>query len=260
MTSYVQQVWRLRFFWFSLVQNDLRSRYRRSMIGIGWSLLQPLAMTIVLCLVFAGLWQSEIRVFGPYLITGLVTWTYFASAVKEGANCFFQSESYIRQLPAPLAIFPLRTVLGAGFHFLLGLVVAIGLAIWCQGTPNILALLSLIPCMAILLLVCWSLAVCFGIMNVIFQDTQHLADVLLQILFYLTPILYKPEMLRHRHLGWLVDINPFSWLIELIRQPIITGQLPSAHVAGIAVLIALVAVALAALVLARYERRVIFYL
>lgn len=260
MRSYVDRVWHLRHFWMALVRNDLRHRYRRSMIGIGWSLLHPLAMTTVLCVVFAGLLHAEIRTFCPHLITGLVTWNFFTASVMQGAQCFIQGESYIRQVPAPLAIFPLRTILGAGFHFLLGLLVAVGVTAVLHGLPNPAAVLLIVPALPLLFVVGWALAVCFGVCNVLFQDTQHLSEVGLQILFYLTPILYKADMLRERNLGWLVDSNPLGACIEMIRQPLLEGHAPPALTIAVATGFALFMLGLAASLLARFERRIIFYL
>ena len=206
MTGYFSEIWRLRYFWFALVRIDLKKRYRRSIIGIGWSLLHPIAMTAVLCVVFGQLYKLDMRSFGPFLMSGLTFWGFFAAAVMEGCHCFFQGESYIRQHPAPLAIYPLRTTLGAGFHFLLGFAIAMIFAWSMNGFGNLPVLLTLLPTFVLLFILGWSLAVCMGVANVLFQDSQHLIEVAMQILFYVTPIIYKPEMLLQRRLGGVVHI------------------------------------------------------
>ena len=121
MTAYVTELWRLRHFWMALVRNDLRNRYRRSVLGLGWSLLQPIAMTAVLCTVFAGVFGVSLSEYAPYLLSGLTFWSFISAAAITGCQSFFQGESYIRQHRAPLAIYPLRTTLGAGYHFLVGM-------------------------------------------------------------------------------------------------------------------------------------------
>ena len=190
MTGYFSAIWRLRHFWMALVRIDLRNRYRRSVIGIGWSLLHPIAMTVVLCVVFSRLFGMDIRTFAPFLLSGLTLWGFITAVVMQGCQCFFQGESYIRQHPAPLAIYPLRTTLGAGFHFLLGFGIALVFVWWVNGFGNLPALLSLVPTFALLFVIGWSLAICMGVANVMFQDSQHLIEVLMQILFYVTPIIY----------------------------------------------------------------------
>ncbi len=260
MTSYLKDVWRVRYFWLSLVRNDLRSRYRRSMIGVGWSLLHPIAMTAVLCTVFSQIFNADVRTYGPFLLAGLVTWNYIVAVLSQGCQCFFQGESYIRQYPAPLAIYPLRTTLGAGIHFLLGLSVALVFAWLAHGFGNLPALVSLVPALLLLLVLGWSLALLMGVINVMFQDTQHLIEVGIQILFYITPIMYPAEMLRSRNLAWLVQLNPVANCMELIRRPILEGQFPPPAALLTAAVTALLAATIAALTLKLVERRIIFYL
>jgi lipopolysaccharide transport system permease protein len=268
VTDYLSRIWRLRYFWMALVRNDLRNRYRRSIIGIGWSLLQPIAMTTVLCVVFGrfmALQDSQsyatfVKTYAPYLLSGLTFWGFITAVVMQGCHCFFQGESYIRQHPAPLAIYPLRTTLGAGFHFLLGLTLAIVL-VWCvKGFGNLPTLISLVPTLVLLFVIGWSLAVCTGMANVMFQDSQHLIEVFMQIMFYVTPILFRPDQLGHGRLAQIVSLNPLAVLLELIRKPLLDGQFPSTWTVGMGAMTGLVAVGAAALALRCFEKRMIFYL
>lgn len=260
MADYVSRVWRLRHFWMALVRIDLRNRYRRSVIGVGWSLLHPIAMTIVLCVVFSQLFKADLHTYAPFLLSGLTFWGFMLASVTQGCQCFFQGESYIRQHPAPLAIYPLRTALGAGIHFLLGLAVCIVFVWWAKGFGNVPALLSLIPTLALMLVIGWSLAVCMGVANVMFQDSQHLIDVLMQILFYVTPIMYPPAILEGRKLGVFLKLNPLAVLLELIRKPLLEGQIPSWDAMALGGLVGLAAFGAAAFALVRFEKRMIFYL
>lgn len=260
MIGYLSDVWRLRYFWMALVRVDLQNRYRRSIIGIGWSLLHPIAMTVVLCVVFSTVFKEDARTFAPYLLTGLTFWSFLVAVVIQGCQCLFQNESYIRQQPAPLAIYSLRTTLAAAFHFLLGLSIAIIFVWYVHGFGNLFALLSLIPSLLLLLLIGWSLATCMGVINVIFQDSQHLVEVGMQVAFYATPIIYKADMLGHGRLAHLLDVNPASILLNLIRDPILYGRLPSRYDTLAGMVCALVAVTVATAVLARFEKKMIFYL
>ena len=183
--------------------------------------------------------------------------------MASGARCcqsFFQGESYIRQHRAPLAIYPLRTTLGAGYHFLVGMGVVLTAVGIFSGFHNPLVLVSLVPALVLLFIFTWSLAVCTGTLNVLFHDTQHLLEIILQILFYMTPIMYKPEMLIDKHLGWAVRYNPFAVLLELLRRPLLDGAAPAGDTVLAAVLIVAVMVCLAAALLRWCERRLVFYL
>lgn len=260
MVRYVGAVWRCRYFLASLVKMDLRTRYRRSVLGMGWSLLHPIAMTTILCAVFAKIMHAEVSEYAPFLLAGLATWSYLVAATVQGCQCFFQGEAYIRQYPAPMAIYPLRTALGGTVHFLLALSVVIILAWYFNGFGNLAALICLVPTVLLLFVFVWSLAVLAGFANVLFQDTQHLCDVGFQILFYATPVIYKEAVLRDRGLGWLVDFNPLVPFLRLIREPILEGRLPTGQTFATAGLIALLASCSAGVVLARLQRRLIFHL
>jgi lipopolysaccharide transport system permease protein len=262
VTGYLSEIWRLRYFWMALVRNDLRSRYRRSMIGIGWSLLHPIAMTIILCIVFSRVFnnQESLREFAPRLLSGLTFWGFITAVVTQGCQCFFQGESYIRQHPAPLMIYPLRTTLGAGFHFLLGLGLAAVFAWSVNGFVSLPALLAVVPTLALLFVIGWSLAICAGLANVMFQDSEHLVEVVMQFMFYATPIIYPASMLRDRGMGWVVDFNPFAMLLELIQKPLLYGQLPSEVAVRMGAATGVAVVGIAALALMRFEKRLIFYL
>jgi ABC-type polysaccharide/polyol phosphate export permease len=256
----MSRVWKLRYFWWALVRIDLRKRYRGSAIGMGWSLLQPIAMTVVLCTVFSQIFQADVRTYAPYLLSGLTVWSFITTVTTQGCQCFFNGEAYIRQHPAPLAIYPLRVTLGASVHLGLGLLVLLSLA-WCiHGFGNLRVLIGLLPALALLLVFGWSLAICTGVVNVLFQDTMHLTEILLQVFFYLTPILYSADLLRQRHLAWFLGMNPLAAFLDLVRQPILEARFPSWEAFALGGAGALLPAVVAALLLSRIERRLIFYL
>ncbi len=266
LPAYLRAMWECRFFWLSLVRNDLRAKYRRSMLGLGWSLLQPIALAAVLGTVFAGIFNLDPRTYGIYLIIGLCFWNYLCGVTNLGCSSLLSGESYIRQYPAPMAIYPLRTVLGAAIHFSVALGFLIVLC-WCvYGFGNLLALTSLIPTMLLLLVFGWSMAALMGLANVYFHDTQHLVEVVLQILFYATPIIYLPDMLEEKAsiMGnaavWMIKANPVGAFVMLLRQPLQDGVFPSGETFLIATTLTLLTAGGATLALARLERRLIFHL
>ncbi len=260
MISYLREIWRLRFFWAAMVQIDLKNRYRRSMIGLGWSLLHPIAMTVVLCVVFAQLLAVGLRDYAPLVLSGLIFWNYIVGVMSDGCRCFFQGESYIRQHPAPLAIYPLRTTLGAGIHFLIGLMVVLIFVWTVRGFGNLPALLSLVPTLMLMFIFGWALAICMGMANVFFQDCQHMIAIVLQILFYVTPVMYPADQLRQRHLEWFVNINPLAIILEMLRQPILEGRFPAMETYFFGVLSVTLVAGIAIVTLKCFERRIIFYL
>jgi ABC-type polysaccharide/polyol phosphate export permease len=262
MLAYLHGIWKCRYFWLMLVKNDLRQRYRRSVLGLGWSLIQPLAMTCIICFVFqAILMQGEnVASFAAHVLAGLACWNYLLTSTIQGCQCLYIGESYIRQYPAPMAIYPLRIALAGTFHFLISTVMVI-LLCWCiNGFDNLLLLPVLVLSVSILFLVTWSLAVLAGFANVYFQDTQHLCEVGFQILFYMTPIIYPESLLKAQRLSWVADYNPVRALIDLVRKPILDGELPSGPTWLLAAATTAVLMTAAGYTLARLQKRVIFSL
>jgi lipopolysaccharide transport system permease protein len=258
--NYVVEIWDYRHFWVSLVQADLRRRYRRSLLGVGWSLLQPIIMTLVLTVVYSRLFKLDFRTFGPMLLTGFAVWNYIHGVALQGCHSLLSAEGYIRQQSIPLAIYPLRTVLMLGFHLLISLGLSLALTWTMQGFGNLAALWSLIPTLILLFLFGWAVAILTGFAHVYFPDTQHFAEVALQMLFFLTPIMYPPSLLEENGMAQVTRFNPVARLVTLVRIPVLNGEAPTLFQYSLATGLVAVVVALAILVLWRCERRLVFAL
>jgi ABC-type polysaccharide/polyol phosphate export permease len=259
LVAYFIAIWEFRYFWMSLVKAELQRRYRRSILGLGWSLLQPVSMTLVLGMIYRGAFNISFWDFAPLLLTGLSFWNFFNTTVLAGCQSLVISESYIRQEPVPLAIFPLRTVLTAGFHFLISLSLAVTVEWFVHGPRPLLPMLMLLPTLVLLFVFGWAVALVAGFVHVYFPDTQHLAEVGLPILMFLTPVIWPPSMLFERpSLSLLIRFNPLAALLEMIRDPIMHGHVASLGSMGIAVAFIGGIVLLAMCLVARLERRIIF--
>ncbi len=259
--DYLTRIWTLRYFWFSLVANDIRSRYRRSILGVGWSLLRPLGMTAIFCLVFGTLFNQNIATYAPYVLVGMTVWQFIMESLLSGCHCFTNGSAYIRQQKIPHAIFPLRIVLGAGFHFAVAFALGIGIAAYFQGIPGVAHLAFLPISILILLVLGWSLAIVAGVSQTYFPDTSHLLEIGMQILFYLTPIMYRTDAFASRgRLSAVLAWNPIHSVLELFRKPLLDGELPSLFNLGMSLAFAGIAGAIAWFLLRRLERTLVFWL
>jgi ABC-type polysaccharide/polyol phosphate export permease len=259
MRAHLAAVWQCRHFWLALVGIDLRTRYRRSFLGVGWSLLQPICMTIILCTAFHQLFHADPREYGLYVLAGLAFWNYVLAVTVHSCLCFLYGEGYLRQVPTPLAIYPLRSTLGGAIHFFIALAVVV-LTSWVfNGVGNLPALVALVPAVLLLLVFGWSTALLMGFATTFFQDTQHIAEVLFQVLFYATPVLFKPGS-GGPYLNWVFRVNPLSPFLRLVREPILEGRVPPASTYILAAFITAVAFTSAVVTLARLQKRLIFRL
>lgn len=259
--SYVQQVWDLRHFWISLVKIDVQSRYRGSVLGIGWSLVRPLGMCIVLCLVFSKVFNVDPAQYAPMLLVGLTCWQFLTEAMLSGCDAFKSGRAYIRQVPMPLVVFPLRTVLVAGFHAAIAMSLAVGLNVYFNGVHVLIGAVWMLPALALMFFAALALAVLCGLAHTHFPDTAHILQIVTQILFYLTPIIYPAEVLRQRgRLTQMLELNPFSYFIEAVRYPVTSGNMPPLYTLLMCGVFTLLFGVFAAWSLKKLERTLVFWI
>jgi ABC-type polysaccharide/polyol phosphate export permease len=160
-----------------------------------------------------------------------------------------------------LAIYPLRTMLANAFHLLMGLVPVLVLAACRHGLPSPSALfLGMLPGTFLLMVLGWSAAVLVGVANVHFRDTRHITDIAMRAFFYLTPVMYPADLMQGRRLGLLMQANPLTPFLRLIRDVLLSNSLPPASVYAQACLIVALVSGVAVLTLWNEERQLIFHL
>ncbi|QDU19914.1 ABC transporter permease [Urbifossiella limnaea] len=227
MVTQLSAVWRFRHFLLSLVRLDLKNRYTRSAIGVGWTVIQPLVMAGVFVLIFSGILGMSPGRYVTSLLLGLAVWNFVRESLVAGSNAFLDHERYIRQSLLPYALYPLRPVLGSAVHAGIALLVAVAAVVFVDGGFEKLAVFPVVlPALVLLLVAGWAAATLFAFAQCYFQDTRHLLDIGCQMLFFLTPIIYPPEVLVDKGAGWLARVNPVNLFLELIRTPLANGTVP----------------------------------
>jgi ABC-type polysaccharide/polyol phosphate export permease len=262
MIGHLAATWKCRHLLLSLVRLDLRQRYRRSVLGLGWSLLNPIAMTVVFTVVFSNLLGGGDPVgYAASVLAGMAVWGFLRDSALAGCRCFQANESYIRQSPIPYTVYTLRTVLGQAVHSMIAVVVVAVMVAAFAADPLVLSRLGLaLPGLLLALVAAWAMATVAAFATVFFHDTPHLMEVAAQLLFFLTPIMYPRKLLDDKGMGWVVDVNPGSWLLDVTRGPLLTGQLPGADVYLACVAFTAAVLGLAVGAVAWLQKRVIFHL
>ena len=248
MLNAVAAMWKFRYFLLSLVRLDLRLRYKRSFVGLGWAIIQPAATAAAYVIVFGGVLGQSSPTYTASLLVGLAVWGFFRESAVSGCLSIVSHESYIRQCPLPFGLYSLRFVLGYAIQAIFALGVAVAAVICVDGHANKLLLLwAILPSLVLIFIAGWAVATTFSFAQVYFHDTKHLLEIGAQILFFLTPIVYPPSLLVGKGLGWVARFNPVNVYLELVRYPLINGELPQAklYVYGIACTAALFTMAVA---------------
>lgn len=233
---------------FTLVGRDMKLRYKRSILGIAWSLLTPLAQLAVFYLTFDVLLPLNIPNYPAFLFSGLLAWNWFQGSLYQATSAIVDNRELMKRPGFPAAILPAVTVSSNLIHFLLALPILF-IFLLLGGTGLTSAVLTLPLVIAIQFILTLSLAYFTATFYVTFRDTQHLLGVLLNLLFFLTPVFYKVSDLPAQY-QTLYHLNPMVHLIESYRAILLTGVLPD----GISLLL-LTVVAIAILVLGYYVFR-----
>jgi ABC-type polysaccharide/polyol phosphate export permease len=258
----LRSVYRFRELVALLVSRDLKVRYKRSALGMLWSLLNPLLQMAVYSFVFSVIMKVGIAAYPIFLLAGLLPWTLFSTSVSMAAGCLIANASLIRKVAVPQAVYPLALVGSKLVDLLLSIVPLTLIAIWL-GRPPSLSWLFL-P-VAILAVVAFSVGVSLAIssLTVFFRDIKHLIDILLQVWFYLTPVLYTYESIGHLGNRWVtlaLRINPAAPIVRCFQICLYEGRFPDPATTGAALLWAFGTLFLGYLLFLRDEPRHILYL
>lgn len=260
MRRYLAGIWNARYFWVHLSLSDLRYRWRRSFFGALWSIIQPLGMTLLLSVVFGRLFNTDIKEYAPFILSGMIFWEFITSTATGGSLAFVQADAYIKQCQHPLAIYTLRTALT---NLLVLMMASLGLTAWVLIVmPHTfgwawLAALLIFPIVA---LIAWPLATVLAYVATRFRDVPHALALAFQTLWLVSPIYFEPSLFRNGGLHALVDYNPVFHVLEVVRAPLLRGQLPTTTNLAYCLGTILTLVLLAWLVGRTAEKRVIFYL
>jgi ABC-type polysaccharide/polyol phosphate export permease len=242
--------------WIRLGWEDVRQRYRRSLLGPFWLTLSMGLMVGTLGLVYAKLFGMDLHDYLPYLALGLIIWSLIGTTLNEGAVCFIASEGLIRQIRIPLTVHVLRNitrnVIILGHNATILVVVAFVFAI-VPGWTGLLV----IPGLALLLVNLYWLNILLGALSTRFRDIPPLIGSVLQMVFFVTPIMWSPATLKGR--AMVVEFNPVYYLVEIVRDPLL-GRAPSPEVWFIVIGITAVVSVVSFAFFARFRERIAYWL
>jgi lipopolysaccharide transport system permease protein len=230
----LQELARFRQLLWNLVLRDLKVRYRNSILGVVWSLLNPLLMTLVFTLVFTVMIRSGIPKFPVFLLCGLLPWNFFSASVIGATNSILNNAPLIKKVYFPREVLPISLVLSNLVNFFLALVVLFGMILIFQ--VHLSASLLFLP-VIILIQMMFTLGVglVLATANVFYRDTQMILEVVMLAWFFLTPIFYPiTELPREAQiLGMTVDVwlwthrlNPMASLVASYRDVLYYGGPP----------------------------------
>jgi lipopolysaccharide transport system permease protein len=246
--------WRV---WLLLGWQDIRLKYRRSYLGPWWLTLSMLVTIVALGFLYGNLFKMPIVQYLPYLAIGMVSWSLILSFITEGTSAFVESAPYLKQISLPYSVFLLRVMVRNIIIFFHNIIPAI-LVLLVFQTKISLALLCLPLGFMLILLNGFCYGWILGILGARFRDFQPIVASLMQIAFFMTPIIWAPEILPEEY-RFLVDYNPFAQFLSLIRQPLL-GEWPTAHAWLVTLGIGVLGILIMLYLINRTRKRIVYWL
>jgi ABC-type polysaccharide/polyol phosphate export permease len=255
LTRPVADLWRYRELVALLVARDLKVRYKRSILGMGWTLLNPLLQMVVYTLVFATIMRVGVPQFPVFLLSGLLPWTLVSVSITGASHCLLNNQGLIRKVAVPQMVYPLAVVASKLVDLVLSLVPFTLLAV-ALGRPPAPSWVFLPPALVLAALFSSGLALLFSTLTVFYRDMRHLTEILIQVWFYVTPVLYPLSFLEKLPYPWLRMIllaNPATPIVRLFQEALYERRVPSVALLGSATAAAVIVLALGVFVFLRRE-------
>jgi len=216
--------YRYRHLIFQLIRRDVLTRYKRSILGVAWTMLNPLGMMIVLTIAFSQLFGGT-RAYPAYVLTGLVVWNFFSQTTTSAMNQMVWGGGLLSKIYIPRTVFVLSSI-GTGLVNLLLSIIPLVFVLLITGTPLRLPVLFL-P-VSIFALAAFSLGIglLLSTWAIYFYDVTEMYQIALTAWMYLTPIIYPAEIVPESVRVWLFTLNPMYYLVSVFRAPLYEGSIP----------------------------------
>jgi homopolymeric O-antigen transport system permease protein len=242
--------------WGLLGWQDIRQRYRRSTLGPFWLTISMGAMVGGIGLLYAGIFHQKVADYLPSMALGVIIWGLLAGLVNENCSAFIEAEAIIKQVKLPLSVHIYRVVwrnlIIFAHNFVIFIIVAVIFKIW-PGWAGLFAL----PALALVCVNGVWIGILLGLVSARFRDVPQIVASVMQIAFFLTPIIWKPASLPGH--GWILKLNPFLYFLDLLRAPLL-GQLPAVSTWLAALAVTLCGWALALFMYRIYRRRIAYWM
>lgn len=233
--NYFKGIWKDRYVLWSLVSRDLQAKYKKSALGVAWSIVTPLGLVLIIGSVYSIIFGADPRTFIPLLFAGLNPWLFMSGAADGGTYAYISAEGYLKQTTVSPQIFPLRGVLVGFVNLLYSIMTFFAVYLFLQ--PNLFGprMLMVFPGLIIIFFFSLALANIASVMNLNVRDFQPLQSLVLQGLFYATPVIYQASMLYDKGFAILYRVNPFYYILEVVRTPMLGVRVPSIYIYLIAI-------------------------
>lgn len=227
----LRALWAYRGFVLGSVKREFQLKYRNSLLGAAWTVLNPLAMIVVYTVIFAEVMKAKLPgvdtafAYSIYLCSGVLTWGLFSEVVGRAQNIFLEHANLIKKLAFPRMTLPVIVVLSAGLNFTIIFVLFLLFLVLTGRFPG-WSVLAMVPVLVIQIAFSVGLGITLGVLNVFFRDVGQFFGIVLQFWFWLTPIVYPASVLPESLQSILPRWNPMAPIIAAYQGIFVSGQWP----------------------------------
>jgi ABC-type polysaccharide/polyol phosphate export permease len=257
MIELVRDSIRYRELIWALALKELKVRYKRSVLGFLWALLNPMLLMLVLTVVFSSVLKMNIPHYAIFLLSMILPWTFFSQSLAYAAESVVGNGDLLKKIRVAKVIFPLAAVASNMINLLLSLIPLI-LIVLVMGHPFYVTWLYLpVPLLALTIFTIGA-AFFFAAANVYYRDVAHILQVVLQVWFYITPILYSIDFFPAQY-RWIFKLNPLIFVMNGFRLSVYHGLLPTAQSILASFVCAFLALFIGFAVFRRYQDQFVYY-
>lgn len=224
VTDLVRDSYRYRELIWALALRELKIRYKRSVLGFLWALLNPALLMIVLSVVFSKVLISNIPHYGIFILSTLLPWTFFSQCLAYAVDSIVSNGDLIKKVAVSKSVFPLAAVVSNMINLLLS-IIPLALIVLVMG-HQFFPTWAFLPVPIIALMIFTAGATFFfATANVYYRDVAHIVQILLQVWFYVTPIIYPLSIFPEKY-RWMFQLNPLIYVLNDFRLAVYYGQMP----------------------------------
>lgn len=218
----LKELWEFRELFYFFTWRDIKVKYKQTSLGILWAILQPFLLMIVFSLFFGQALNvpSDNIPYPVFVFSGLLLWSVFSSGLANASNSMVSNAGIIKKIYFPRLIIPMSSILVALFDFMMAFVIFIGILIFYHQPVNSNIILFLPLSILITVLSTFGLGAWLAALNVKYRDFRYVIPFFIQLLLFLTPVIYPVSIIKYQWAQKILSLNPMAGAIELLRSSV----------------------------------------
>lgn len=258
ISPYCRKFAKFRYLLYQLVRRDFLAKYKRSVLGIMWSFLNPLFMMTIMVIVFSNVFRFDIANFPVYVLSGQIVFSLFNEATTSAMASIIGNASLIKKVSLPRYIFPLSKVMSALINFLFSLVALLLVMVFTKTSVHLSALVVPLPVLYVFVFAL-GIGLFLSAEQVFFRDVGYLYNLLIFAASYFTPLFYPISIIPDKY-RWIVFFNPLYHYVSIFRTVVLDGQFPSLWQHIVCILLSLTSLIMGMYAFFRKQDRFILYI